>query len=105
MGLKGLAVFVVVAQSVAHGMRILALDDRPRLAGLIRQLEDLVDACIHGAHNVCGRRLRSPSLVMHWSGRVSGSDVACATAAATSLAVLVMIDIYSMIGAAGCCKA
>ena len=45
---------LVVAIAVAHGMSVLALDDRPSLGGNVGKGDALVNAGIHGANDVCG---------------------------------------------------
>ena len=70
-------VLLVVARAVAHGVRILALDQGPRLGRVVNEPSDLGDARVHGAHDVGGRRLRPAALVVHRPAGVPRPDVAC----------------------------
>lgn len=46
--------YLVVAVAVAHGMRILALDDWAVLCGDVAEGDALINASIHGTDDVCG---------------------------------------------------
>ncbi len=47
---------LVVAIAVAHGMSILALDDRPVFSRDVGERDALINAGIHGTDDVCSIR-------------------------------------------------
>lgn len=77
MLIEGVPILLVVAGAVPHGVRVLALDQRPRLRGILHQLDDLRNAGIHWAHNVGGWCLRASPFVVDRAAGISRSDVAC----------------------------
>ncbi len=50
---NGFPVFLEVAAAIAHGMRILAHDERARIGALCRVFDDVGNTWIHGANKVC----------------------------------------------------
>lgn len=61
---EGVPVLGVVAVGVSHGVRVLAEDDRPRFVALLRNADDLIDACVHWTDDVRRTRAAAAAFVL-----------------------------------------